>query len=127
MGAAAAAFLILRYPQLSADGAREGLNLCALIVIPALFPFMALCAFISQSGLSARLGKLLSPVTRVLFHLEGNAGAAILMSWIGGYPVGARSADALYQQGQISLSDAQRMLPDGRSCFVIWVRACFWV
>ena len=109
-GVCLCAFALLRFPAVCAQGVRNGLHLCATVIIPALFPFMAVCEFVSLCGLSAKLGKCLTPVTRRLFGLQGNAGAAILMSGIGGYPVGARSADALLKSGQITTADARQLL-----------------
>ena len=91
-GAAAFGGGILIAPQAASQGVRDGLTLCGQVVIPSLFPFLALSSFLVQSGLAQRAGHLLEPITKLLFRLPGAAGSAILMSLIGGYPALTASA-----------------------------------
>ena len=79
-GAAAFGGGILIAPQAASQGVRDGLTLCGQVVIPSLFPFLALSSFLVQSGLAQRAGHLLEPITKLLFRLPGAAGSAILMS-----------------------------------------------
>lgn len=62
-----------------------------------------------RSGLCGYLGKFLEKPVQVLFALPGSAGAAACMSFVAGYPVGAGMTAALFSEGRISQSDAQRM------------------
>lgn len=110
LGAAAFGSGILISPQTASQGVREGLALCGQVVIPSLFPFLVLSSFLVQSGLTQRAGRLLGPVTRLAFRLPGTAGSAILMSLIGGYPVGARMTAQLLDASLITKKQAQRML-----------------
>jgi sporulation integral membrane protein YlbJ len=47
---------------------------------------------------------------RPLFRVSGTCAAAVAMGFVGGYPVGARTALQLYQQGQCSKTEAERLL-----------------
>ncbi len=114
MAIAAALAGIFCYPAECAEGVRRGLLMCGSLVIPALFPFMTLCEFIGRSGWAQRLGRWACPVTRRLFGLRAPVGAAIVMGFIGGYPVGARSVAALYRDGLIDRREAGRVL-----CFCV--------
>lgn len=116
----AAAAGILCFPKTSTQGARTGLQFCGEILIPSIFPFMVLSSFVVKSGLSARMGRVLSPVTQTLFHLPGNTGATILIGMIGGYPSGARGIKALIEQGEISEKQGARML-----CFAVGAGPAF--
>ena len=118
-GAAAFGGGILIAPQAASQGVRDGLTLCGQVVIPSLFPFLALSSFLVQSGLAQRAGHLLEPITKLLFRLPGAAGSAILMSLIGGYPVGAAHA-VLLRQFRPCLFNQRRWLrhapqPTGRA------------
>lgn len=113
-GAFVAAAGLLLYPVSAADGARRGIGYCLNLLIPSLFPFMVLSAFLVKSGLSDWMGRLFSPVTKFLFRLPGCSAPAILMSLIGGYPVGARAVASLREQNDITEKEAQRML-----CFCV--------
>ncbi|WP_101697695.1 nucleoside recognition domain-containing protein [Clostridium minihomine] len=101
---------LLFLPAVSAQGAMTGLQYCLLILVPSLFPFMALSTYLVKSGISDSLGKALGPITRLLFRLPGCAAATILMSMVGGFPVGARGIAALHQQGSITDREAGRMI-----------------
>ena len=87
--------------------AREALGLCARSVIPALLPFLvvtdlllSLCALPTGplSGLMA------------LYGLPGCAASALVLGLVGGYPVGARTAAQLYEQGRLTRPEAERLL-----------------
>jgi sporulation integral membrane protein YlbJ len=45
-----------------------------------------------------------------LFHVSGPCAGAFLLGIVGGYPVGARTAIALYEKGQCSRTEAERLL-----------------
>ena len=101
---------LLHWPQESMEAVREGLNLCGNVILPSLFPFCVLSALIVELGLSQYLVKLLEPVMRPLFRLNGSCACALAMGFIGGYPVGARTAINLYQNGQCTKTEAERLL-----------------
>ena len=90
--------------------ASEALSLCAGTVVPALFPFMVVSGLLMALGfgdwLSPRLAGLMGP----LFHLPGSAGSALLLGFIGGYPIGVRTAAELYRQGSLTREEASRLL-----------------
>lgn len=102
--------IILRSPQLSAKGAQLGIKFCLEILVPSLFPFMVLATFVIQSGLSEKLGKLLAPIVKKVFHLPGCTGATILLGLLGGYPTGAIGVNELYRQKKITAKQAEQLL-----------------
>lgn len=105
-------------------GALQGLLFCGNILIPSLFPFMVLSAFVVKSGLADYLGEFLSPITKRLFHTSGTVGAVILLGLTGGFPVGAKGVATLYDEGKINLKTSQALvmfLVGGGPGFVIFV------
>lgn len=92
------------------DGVSEGLSVCATAIIPSLFPFMVVSDYVIRSGLAGIVSRFLDPVTRFLFRLPGNAGCAVIMSMLGGYPVGAKMTAQLLENGSISHNQAKRMM-----------------
>ncbi|OJU13894.1 MAG: hypothetical protein BGN88_10870 [Clostridiales bacterium 43-6] len=103
-------FLIFYKNEASMKSAETGLMLCSSVIIPALFPFMVLSSFMIKSGVSNILSFVFTPFTKYLFGLPKSTGTAILMAFIGGYPVGAVSAYSLYKSGEITKTEAQKML-----------------
>ncbi|MBR5559034.1 MAG: hypothetical protein IKU72_02160 [Oscillospiraceae bacterium] len=93
-----------------ADGVRQGLALCGQTLIPSLFPFMVLSIFISRSGASVFLGRLMRPLCRRWLRLPAAFGPVLLMSFLGGYPVGARMLDGMLQRKEATPEEAARFL-----------------
>ena len=104
-----AVFLIMDGQTVS-KGVVSGIELCLKTVIPSLFCFMVLTGFLLQSGLYRLLSVPLSPVTKHLFFLPSELGSVVLLSLIGGYPMGAKSIADLLNQHRIEPGCAQRML-----------------
>lgn len=105
-----AAAALVAAPGQAADGAREGLSLCFNVIIPSLFPFFVLSSLVVNLGLASYLGRALEGLMRPLFRVGGCCSAAVVLGFIGGYPIGARTALHLYQQGLCSKPEAERLL-----------------
>lgn len=101
---------ILIFPSEAAGGIADGMKYSAEMLVPSLFPFMVLSSFMIRSGASDILGKLLAPVTEKVFRLPRDSGTAIVMSFIGGFPVGAKCVRLLYDSGRINERQAERMM-----------------
>lgn len=101
---------ILVFSGACTDGVRSGLENVSRLLIPSLFPFMVLSSFFIRSGIYKQIGRLLSPVTGFLFCLPGEACAGIILSFVGGYPVGARCVRLLYEEKSITAKQAEQMM-----------------
>ena len=106
----AATAALVAAPSQAIEGAKNGLALCGNVIIPSLFPFFVLSSLVVDLGLAAYLGRALEKVMRPLFRVGGSCAAAVAMGFVGGYPVGARTALQLYQQGQCTRAEAERLL-----------------
>lgn len=105
-----AALALVLWPEQSMDAMRDGISLCGNVILPSLFPFFVLSSLVVELGMSRYLGKLLEPVMAPLFRVNGSCAAALALGFVGGYPVGARTAIQLYENGQCSRTEAERML-----------------
>lgn len=101
--------VLVLFPQAAAAGAADGLRRCAASLLPALFPFFVLtrfCAALWQyapgKGAEARMQRF--------FGLSGACLPALILSFVGGYPVGVSAVCALYRSGQLSKQVAERCL-----------------
>ncbi len=109
---------------LMTTGALQGLLYCGNILIPSLFPFMVLSSFIVTSGISQAIGKYLTPITKRLFHTNGEVGSVIILGLCGGFPVGAKGIATLYNEEKIDLTTAKALsmfLVGGGPAFVVFV------
>lgn len=106
----AATAALVAAPDQAITGAKDGLTLCFNVIVPSLFPFFVLSSLVVDLGLAAYLGRALENLMRPLFRVSGSCAAAVALGFIGGYPIGARTALQLYQQGLCSKTEAERLL-----------------
>ena len=105
-----ATLALVLWPEQALGAMRDGLKLCGNVILPSLFPFVVLSSLVVELGMSRYLGRLLEPVMAPLFRVNGNCASALALGFIGGYPVGARTAIQIYENGQCSRTEAERML-----------------
>ena len=106
--------LCLIFSAETLEGIRQGLALCGEIVIPSLFPFMAIAGFIMRSGIADFIASGLSRIITPIWRIPSGAVAAFLLSFFAGYPVGATMVRDLHKRGIITRNQAERML-----CFTV--------
>lgn len=102
--------LILRNSDAAIEYMGSGLRLCVRTVIPALFPFMVISELIVSSGIGEWLGRFLDRPVRWLFGVSGASAPAVILGALCGFPLGARSAAALLDEGLIGRREASRLL-----------------
>ena len=107
LGAGAA---LLVWPAPVTESVRASILYCLTGLAPSLFPFLALTSFVVRSGAGAVFGRALGFLARYVFRLPACCAAPILLSWVGGYPAGARAASLLLEQGEITEGQAARMM-----------------
>ncbi len=101
---------LIVFPAESVDAAKTGLALCANVIIPSLFPFFVLSSLVIQTGLASYAGRLMEPVMRPLFNVSGECSVALVLGFIGGYPIGAKTVISLYNSKRCTKSEAERLL-----------------
>lgn len=101
--------LLCRYSAACTDAVRAALHLCLTSVIPALFPFFVASTLAISCGLAQTIGALFAAPFRKLFHLPACGAAAMLLSFLGGYPAGARMAAELYHNKQCTREQASAL------------------
>lgn len=98
----------------SIKGVSQGLTLCAAVLIPSLFPFMVATNFISYSGIGVFFAKPIGKISHFLFNIPKQFSYIVILSLIGGYPVGASLVSDLCKQNLIDKKTATRIM-----CFCI--------
>ncbi|MCL2616882.1 MAG: hypothetical protein FWD96_04470 [Defluviitaleaceae bacterium] len=101
--------LLILFPGDIVEAARGGLLLWFNNVLPALLPFIIGTNILASVGFVGFLGKLLDPVMLALFRLPGAGGFALVTGMMSGYPMGAKTAATLAQNGQINAAQAWRL------------------
>ena len=110
------ALYLLIFPKMCSKAMTSALKLSVHTVVPAVFPYLVLSGTFVGSGLADRMGRFMEYFTRRLFGLPGCCGGVIILGIFCGFPVGAKMAGMLYQQGSISKPEAERLLAFSDFC-----------
>ncbi len=98
------------YPAESKHAVVTALQVCGCSVIPALFPFFVLTKLLTANLSPVRLPKFLDRAMEVTFGVSGACLSPLLMSFLGGYPVGVSGVISLYEEGTVTKNEAERAL-----------------
>lgn len=90
--------------------AQNGLNLWAGVVVPSLFPFFVAAEIMNSTGFIRASGSLLEPVMRPFFNVPGSGSFALAMGVTSGYPVGAKITCDFRKSGDLTKTEAERLL-----------------
>lgn len=102
-------FCAIKFSSECRDGIIRGLSFCVTILIPSLFIFMVIAQYVANSKTATILGKIFSPITTSLLKLPKESSSVLILSLIGGYPIGARCISSLYQNGSINEAQAKKL------------------
>ncbi|MBQ7115680.1 MAG: hypothetical protein IJN94_04605 [Clostridia bacterium] len=100
---------LIIYPRDTANGIKNGFLVLGNSLIPALFPFMVLSSYISQSNITEFLCKLVEKPFNFLFRTSAYGFIPFILGLLGGYPIGAKTIAEIYKDNKISENDAERL------------------
>lgn len=103
------AAMVMR-PHAAVYAARDAVFLCMNVVVPSLFPFLICSQILIRGGAADLLGRWLSGLMRPLFGVPGGGALAVVLGIVSGYPIGAACIAALYQNGNCTKAEAERLL-----------------
>ncbi|WP_071395450.1 sporulation integral membrane protein YlbJ [Bacillus tuaregi] len=104
------AISLIAFPQEAVSASIRGLDMWLQIVFPSLLPFFIVSEMLIGFGIVKFIGILLEPLMRPLFRVPGVGGFALAMGMASGYPAGAKLTARLRQEGQITKTEAERLV-----------------
>lgn len=113
--------LILTNPARYAMSATNGLLVWARFVLPSLFPFFFLTRLLSAFGAIEIVSVKLQKVMKTLFNLPPTSSYPILMSYLSGYPVGAKIISEMYEERLIDENTAKKLALPASTSGVVFV------
>ncbi len=120
--------LTIIYSEAASQKAVTSMQNAVQRIIPALFPYMVVSSLIISSGAAEILGRLL-PVSSI-FSLPKCASTPIVLGALCGFPLGAKSASELYENGYISKTEAEVLISTanntGPTFLIFVVGSAFW-
>lgn len=103
-------FVMLLSPSQVFEGAKSGLLLWFLTVLPTLFPFLIISRMLLDSCACSLLNRLFSPLIGRLFGISAQGSFAVIVGFLCGYPMGAKITADLLLTGQITKTEASYLL-----------------
>ena len=89
--------VLILFPEKAKEGVTYGIMLSGSVIIPSFFPFTVCVLFILRTGILDKI------------HLKSEI-AVMIMSFIGGYPLGAKTVNEMYKLKKINQKKAGLML-----------------
>ncbi len=102
--------MLLLFPSEALTYTLTGLTLWWERMIPALFPFMMMSQLLICFDLIPVFLMLFRPILKILYRLPDAGLYSILIGFLCGFPMGAKTVADLQHRGQLSLSMAQTLL-----------------
>jgi sporulation integral membrane protein YlbJ len=102
--------LIIIFPSSSFEGAKQGLLLWFNTVLPTLLPFIIISNLIIKMQITAALSKLLYPLFHFLFGVSKEGCYPVLIGFLSGIPVGAKSVSDLLLNKRITTKEGAFLL-----------------
>lgn len=102
--------LIVKYPQISINSAKDGINLWIFVILPSMLPFFIINDLLISLRVPENISKLFTPFARVIFNTSGYGAYAFIMSIFSGYPTGAKIVADLIKDKKISTIEGQKIL-----------------
>ncbi len=88
---------------------KNGLELYAINVLPALFPFFFFSKILTELNLGYDLGNVLKKPLRKFYNAPNLSGYILAISMLSGYPVGAKLVSDCYSNNLITASEAKKI------------------
>lgn len=104
-----AIYMALVYSKECADGIKNGIVLCITVLVPSLFLFMVIASVLSQSRVCDIIYRVFGGLFGKIFCLPYGCASAVILSMIGGYPIGAKACVSLYDSGIINKQQANKL------------------
>ncbi len=102
--------LIFLFPYASYQGASSGLLLWFLNVLPNLLPFIIISNLMIRLNIAGQISRFLYPVLGRLFRLSHDGCYPLLLGFLSGIPMGAKSSADLVNEKRISREEGNFLL-----------------
>lgn len=103
-------FLTIYNSKVISSGVKNGIYTCINLVIPSLFIFMVISNIIINSKLGEIISLPFSPIAKHIFGIDKSLFSIVILSLIGGYPIGAKLIANKVKSGELTVKTANNML-----------------
>ncbi|MGN0132943.1 MAG: hypothetical protein ACI4AA_10915 [Lachnospiraceae bacterium] len=103
-------FFILRFSDTAKQYAYLGLSVWFEQMIPSLLPFMIISAMLIRLNLDEILIKPVAGILKKIYRISDAGVYVLVMGFLCGFPMGAKTASMEYETGKISKTEAEFLL-----------------
>ncbi len=102
-------FLLIS-PEIATYECKNAIEICLFNIIPVLFPFMVISELIITTGLADLISKASGALFSKVYKTSKISQISFLCGTLFGFPLGAKSAVSLYENGYIEKDEAERLI-----------------
>lgn len=99
--------LMLLFPTPSLNGAKRGLLLWFNTILPTLLPFIIISSLIVKLNIANALSRILHPFIGRIFRVSKNACYPIVLGFLSGIPMGAKTSADMVSEHKITKDEGQ--------------------
>lgn len=97
-------------PSVYMPACKQGLDMFLESVFPALFPFFFFTGLLGVFGTDGIIARMSKKPVRVLYDVPSAGGYAMALSFMSGYPIGAKTVSESYKNGLMTLDECKRAI-----------------
>lgn len=114
-------FLLFIFSKQNFDSAKNTINIFLFSVMPSLFPFILFTEIILKTDIINILSKLFGKVVKKVFKISNNCSSSIIIGFLCGYPMGAKSVISSFENKEINYNEASILLNFINNCNPIFI------
>ena len=103
-------FMLITKADICKSSVENAIVLCSGVLIPSLYPFSVCVLLLTDLRLFSGKKDNSQNILAKFFGLPLNLAVVVILSFIGGYPVGAKLLNSAVKRGEISPENAEKML-----------------
>lgn len=103
-------FLIIFFSTELSSGIKNGMNVSMNLIIPSTFVFMIISNIIIHSNLKYVISRPFRFLAKYIFRISEHNLAIVILSLVGGYPIGAKLISNAVSQNRMSREEASNLL-----------------
>lgn len=113
--------LLLIFSKTNFESVKNSTNIFLSNILPSLFPFILFTEIILSSNVIDMLSNIFGSLTKYIFKINKNCTPAIIIGFLCGYPMGAKTITHLYNENKISRKDANKLITFTNNCNPVFI------